>query len=236
MGIKQFFADGFEIIGMIRGSLSDKVDAWDATIAKFEAQVRIKPPAEGAIVFTGSSSITFWKTLEQDMAPLRVINRGFGGSKIDQVAHYANRIVVPYRPRAVVLFAGTNDIAGSKPKSAQYVFDGYLAFVKNIHAALPTTPIYFISITPAPSRWKLWDIAREANRMIEAHTQTDKRLRFIDLTDAILGSDGKPNRDLFRIDKLHPNGRGYARWTAVIKPILERDLTVRARHSSSLDT
>ncbi len=223
--IKHVFAAAFEILLMLRSSLSDEVDAWDWAIAKFKAQDRIQPPAPGVIVFTGSSSITFWKTLERDMAPLLVINRGFGGSRVHQVAHYADRIVIPYRPRAVVLFAGTNDIAGSKPKTAQQVFDGYCAFVEKVHAALPDTPIYYISITPTPSRWKYWPIVCEANRLIQAHTTSDRRLHFIDLTPVILGRDGKPNRELFRIDRLHPNKKGYAQWTATIKPILQTDLS-----------
>jgi lysophospholipase L1-like esterase len=222
--IKQFLAEGFEIISMIPSSLSDKPDAWEWSISRFEAQDRVSPPPKGAIVFTGSSSITFWKTLEQDMAPLPVINRGFGGSKIHQVAHYVDRIVAPYHPRAVVLFAGTNDIAGPKPRTAQQVLDGYLAFVRAVHAALPETPIYYISITPTPSRWKYWPAVREANCLIKAHTGTDLRLHFIDMTDAILGPDGKPNRGLFRIDRLHPNQAGYAQWTATIKPVLLADL------------
>jgi len=225
---KNFLAEGFNIVRMILSSLSEKPDAWDRSIAEFEAQDRLHPPLSGAIVFTGSSSITFWKTLEQDMAPLPVINRGFGGSKIHQVAHYVDRIAIPYHPRAVVLFAGTNDIAGSKPKTAQQVFDGYRAFVKAVHAALPDTPIYYISITPTPSRWKLWPIVREANRLIQAHAETDSRLHFIDLTNVILGADGKPRRNLFRFDRLHPNKNGYAQWTAIIKPILLQGLSKNA--------
>jgi lysophospholipase L1-like esterase len=137
---------------------------------------------------------------------------------------YAPRIVVAYRPRAVVLFAGTNDIAGSKPKTAQEVFDGYRAFVQVVHAALPATPIYYISITPAPSRRKYWPAVQEANRLIRACTETDSRLHYIDLTGAILQPDGQPDRSLFRIDRLHPNKKGYAVWTANIKPILQADL------------
>ncbi len=222
--VKEFLAEGFDIIAMIRGSMSDAPDAWEWSISRFEAQDRVQFPPKNAIVFTGSSSITFWKTLQRDMAPLTVINRGFGGSKIHQVAYYADRIVIPYHPRAVALFAGTNDIAGSKPKTAQQVFDGYLAFVTKVHAALPETPIYYISITPTPSRWKYWSIVHEANNLIQAHTKTDPRLHFIDLIDAILGSDGKPDRSLFRIDRLHPNAKGYAKWTAVINPILQAEV------------
>jgi lysophospholipase L1-like esterase len=222
--VKDWFAEGIDFVRMISSSLSDKPDAWEWSIARFEKHDREQPPPERVIVFTGSSSITLWKTLEQDMAPLSVINRGFGGSKIHQVAQYVDRIVVPYHPRAVVLFAGTNDIAEPKPKTAQEVYEGYLAFVKAVHARLPETPIYYISITPTPLRWKLWPIVREANRLIEAHTTTDPRLHFIDMTGVILGNDGMPNRELFRMDRLHPNPKGYARWTATIKPILQADL------------
>ena len=158
------------------------------------------------------------------MAPLPVINRGFGGSRIEDVVFYANRTVIPYHPRAVVLFAGTNDITEAKPKTAQEVFAGYVAFVKVVHTTLPETPIYYISITPTPSRWKHWPTVKEANRLIQAYTATNPRLHFIDLTDVILGPDGKPDRSLYRIDRLHPSRKGYARWTATIKPVLMADL------------
>jgi lysophospholipase L1-like esterase len=158
------------------------------------------------------------------MAPLPVINRGFGGSRLNAVVYYAPRTVVAYRPCAVVLFAGTNDLAGLKPKTAQEVFDGYRAFVAAVHAALPDTPIYYISITPTPSRWKLWPIVQEANRLICAYTTADPRLHFIDMTNVILGTNGQPDRSLFRLDRLHPSQKGYAIWAAKIKPILLADL------------
>ena len=175
---RRSLADLVDIVLMVPGALT----GWEWTISRFESQDRLHPPLPGAIVFTGSSSITFWKTLEQDMAPLRAINRGFGGSKIDQVARFVDRIVIPDRPRAVVLFAGTNDIAGPKPKTAEQVFQGYLAFVEKVRAALPEVPVYYISITPAPSRWKLWPIARAANELIRAYASAHRHLHFIDLT------------------------------------------------------
>ena len=196
--VKGFFQEGIDIIRMIGSSMSDAPDAWDWSIARFQAEDRLHPPPPGVIVFTGSSSITLWKTLQQDMAPLPVLNRGFGGSKMHQVVHYADRVVIPYHPRLVVLFAGTNDIAGSNPKTAQQVFQGYLEFV------------------------------REANRLIQAHTETDPRLHFIDMTSVVLGPDDKPDRSLFRYDGLHPNAKGYARWTSTIKPVLQEEVSISA--------
>ena len=41
------------------------------------------------------------------MQPLPVVQHGFGGAKLADVAYYAERLVNDYRPRAVVVFAGT---------------------------------------------------------------------------------------------------------------------------------
>jgi len=212
---------------MLRMLASDDPAIWAREIARFKKQDRYHPPSQEVIVFAGSSSIRFWKTLEQDMAPLPVINRGFGGAKIKQVTYYADQIVLPYHPRAVVLFAGTNDLGRFNPKTAQEVFDGYVEFVNTVHAALPQTPIYFIAITPTPSRWKIWPIVNEANQLIKAHTETDHRLHFIDMTNKILGPDGQPKRELYIWDRLHPSAKGYEVWTSIIKPILEADLFKR---------
>ena len=220
----QSFSNGLDMfVSGIKSARGDS-DAWENSIKRFEMQDRLKMPSEDVIVFVGSSSFTFWSTLEYDMAPLPVINRGFGGARMQDVVRYADRIVLPYHPRAVVLFAGTNDIAWPKTATAQAVCEGYLAFVRRVRASLPETPLYFVAITPTPSRWKYWPIAAEANRMIREHTLSDSLLRFIDLTDHLLGADGKPDRSLYRADRLHPNQKGYAKWTMVIKPRLEADL------------
>ena len=209
--------------GIIR-SIRNDPNAWEASIRSFEAQDRRQSPPADVIVFTGSSSFTLWSTMELDLAPLPVLNRGFGGARMSDVLRYAWRIVLPYRPRAVVLFAGTNDIAPPKPATAQQVYKGYLEFVQLVRSKFPEIPIYFVAITPSLLRWELWPIVQEANRLILQHTQSDPRLRFIDLTDHLLGPDGKPDRSLYRFDKLHPNQKGYAKWTAAIKPVLTADL------------
>jgi lysophospholipase L1-like esterase len=222
--VEKQLVDNFNMAsGMLRSFWNDP-DAWEASIRAFERRDRQLPPAPGMIVFAGSSSFTFWSTLERDMAPLPVLNRGFGGARMRDVVHYADRIVLPYRPRAVVLFAGTNDIAWPKPARAQQVYEDYLAFTQCVHLALAQTPVYFVAITPTPSRWRYWPIAQEANQLIRESTRSDPCLHFIDLTVEFLGPDGKPDRSLYRFDRLHPNRKGYAKWTAVMKPILEADL------------
>jgi lysophospholipase L1-like esterase len=217
-------SDNFNMfLGMTRSFWNDP-DAWETSIRSFEAQDKRHPPAEGMILFVGSSSFTFWSTLERDMAPLCVLNRGFGGARMQDVVHYVDRVVLPYRPRAVILFAGTNDISWPKPATAQKVHEGYLAFVQCVHSSLPEVPIYFVAITPVPARWRYWPIVQEANCMIREHTCLDPRLHYIDLSKHLLGPDGKPDRRLYRSDGIHPNIRGYVEWTTVIKPILESEM------------
>jgi len=222
--ILERISDGMDMFVSILKSARGDPDAWESSIKKFEAQDRLRPPVKNPILFVGSSSFTFWSTLEQDMAPLPVINRGFGGARMGDVLHYLERIVLPYQPRAVLLFAGTNDISGPKPATARQVYEGYLAFVHCVQETLPETIIYFVGITPTLARWNYWPIAAEANRLICEHTLTDPRLRFIDLTDQLLGRGGKPDRSLYRLDRLHPNAKGYVVWVSVIKPRLEADL------------
>ena len=63
---------------------------FEADMRRFEDEMARTPPAPGGIVFAGSSSFTLWTTLADDLAPLPVINRGFGGS-ISRDAHGRRR-------------------------------------------------------------------------------------------------------------------------------------------------
>lgn len=174
------------------------------------------------MLFVGSSSIRLWDSLEEDMAPMPVIQRGFGGSRLGDCIHYADRIVTPYNPRALVVFCGTNDIAGDNPKSGETVLGLYQEFVDKVHADLPGLPIYFIAISPTRSRWEHRDIVAEANRLVEAYTAQHDELHFIDTASALLDENGESREELFIDDKLHLNPDGYAVWTSIIRPEMEK--------------
>lgn len=195
---------------------------WESSIRKFEQSDRSNPPKQGVIVFTGSSSIKFWKTLPEDMKPLDVINRGFGGSQIAHVNYFANRIIVPYRPRAVVLYAGENDLSWPWSKSPETVLGDFEEFVEIIHAQLPETWIYYISMKPTRLRQSSWPKLQRTNRMIEEFAKTQERVQYVDVSSAMLDAQGNPRRDLLRWDGLHMNAKGYAIWTSIIKPLLSK--------------
>jgi len=192
------------------------------SIEDYEASDAESPPVPGSIVFIGSSSILLWDTLAEDMAPMPVLNRGFGGSVIAHVTHFADRIVLPYQPSAIVLYAGDNDIAFGL--SADCTFRDFEAFVEHVRKAAPDTPIYYISIKPSPARWGLWEDMKRANRLIEARTKTDPAIDFIDVSEAMLDEQGEPIGELFLEDGLHMNAAGYDLWTSIVRPRLAADI------------
>lgn len=192
---------------------------WEAEIRAFEAADKAHPPPRNGVVFVGSSSIRLWKTLESDFPEFKVLNRGFGGSQLADSVALAGRLILPYRPRMIVLYAGDNDIAAGK--SAEEVAADFGAFVARIEAELPEARIAFISIKPSPARWKFADTIRRANQMIQAACRKRRRLVYIDVFSPMLGPDGQPRPELFVEDRLHMNSAGYALWTRLVKPHLE---------------
>ncbi len=187
---------------------------YDAQISQFEEQDRQNPPPKDAVLFLGSSSIRRWQDLADDFPDLQVINRGFGGSRIADSIHFLDRIVIPYRPRLIVFYAGENDIAGGL--TPEQVFEDYKEFVTRVRRALPRTRIAFVSLKPSPSRAKHLEAFRQANELIRQYTTTHRRLSFIDVFTPMLGPDGQPRPELFVADRLHLNRQGYDLWKTII--------------------
>lgn len=193
-------------------------DPWAAEIAKFVEADTTTPPAPGGIVFVGSSSIRLWD-LQAAFTGLPVINRGFGGTQVADSVRHVDRLVLRHRPRAVVFYAGDNDLAAGR--SPQQVLDDYRAFVQRVHAALPATRVAFIAIKPSLARWALVGKVREANALVRSLCDADDRLGFVDVDGPMLGWDARPRADLFVEDGLHLSPKGYALWTTLVRPFLE---------------
>jgi len=197
-------------------------EKWAAEIATLTKNDAVQPPPANAVVFVGSSTIRFWTTLAQDFPGVPTINRGFGGSELADSVAYADRIVIPYHPRLVVLYAGDNDLSAGK--TPETVTADFRAFCAKVHAALPETRIIFLSIKPSPSRWKIHAAMERANALIAAECAKDpRRLTFLDVYHSLLGPDGQPRPELFRPDMLHMQPAGYAIWTPLLAAKLKAD-------------
>ena len=176
-----------------------KLHAFENEILAFEAGDKTNPPPQHATLFVGSSSIRLWKTLAQDFPGRRVINRGFGGSQIDDSVYFADRIVTKHEPSVIVFYAGGNDINAGK--SVETVFNDFKTFAGKVRAKLPATKLVYISIAPNPARWAQIDRIREANRLIRDFTAKEAGLSFIDVHPHMLGADGQPKPDIYLADK-----------------------------------
>jgi lysophospholipase L1-like esterase len=192
---------------------------FEAQIAEFESYDRKNAAPAKPILFVGSSTIRLWETHEA-FPDLPIINRGFGGSTIADVNHFADRIVFKYKPRLIVFYAGDNDLAAGR--TPDRVFSDFKSFVKSVRGRLPGTPIIFLSIKPSPKRWTLRPLAKDVNARIEDLTGDDALLTYVETEPTILGDDGQPRKDVFRDDGLHLNDKGYAAWNRLLENVLDR--------------
>ncbi|HSC99430.1 MAG TPA: SGNH/GDSL hydrolase family protein [Casimicrobiaceae bacterium] len=188
---------------------------WDAAFNAFAADDAAHPHPPGGVLFVGSSSIRLWNDLEDQFKDMPVvIKRGFGGSQLTDCVKNLNRLVVHYRPRTVLVYAGDNDLAaGAAPEE---VFRRFVAFVAGVQRELPDTDVDYISIKPSPARIALLPQIRKTNALIRAYADAEGKVDFIDVYTPMLDASGKPRPELFRADALHLNADGYALWKRVI--------------------
>lgn len=201
------------------GRTSSPVTRWQASLDAFAAADRERAPRPGGVLFVGSSSIRLWDDLETAFeGEPAVVKRGFGGSRLADCALFLDRLVLPYRPRLIVLYAGDNDLAeGATPEQVAASFD---RFVAGVRAELPDTRIAYLSIKPSPLRSALLPLARETNALIAQRVRQGDNLDYIDVFSAMLDAQGRPRAELFGADSLHMNPKGYALWSSVIAPHL----------------
>jgi lysophospholipase L1-like esterase len=208
-----------------RNDPQDPQDPWESSIAQFEETDKVAPPPRNAIVFIGASSIARWNLAASfpEFGP-QAINRGFGGSLAADSTRYAERIVIPYKPRIVVFYAGDNDVASNH--TPEQIAGDFAAFEKKVHAALPSTQIIFISIKPSTRRWPWIEQIKRANALVRRYCATRAHLAFVDIVPQMIGADGKPKKELLE-DGLHMTPAGYKIWNDAIRPLLQLNQPAR---------
>lgn len=189
-------------------------------IIAFEKADQAHFPPTNAVLFVGSSSIRKWRTLAHDFPGIKVINRGFGGSQLSDSVYYFDRIVSPYKPALIVLYAGSNDLHTGK--TPERVVADFEAFADKVSKDLPNARLDFISINASPSRWKDLPKVKEANDRIAAIISKKKNWQYIDTFTPMLDARGQSRPELYLTDRLHPNAKGYAIWRSVIAPYLDQ--------------
>lgn len=193
---------------------------FEESIQKFEAQDALSQPPEKAIVLTGSSSIMFWNDdAPADLAPITVIPRGFGGSVMNDVLYYLDRVALTYKPRAILLYEGDND-TGRNNIPNDVIMSQFNEIVARIHDELPATRIYILSVKPSVAREATWPVAEELNIRYQQLAAKDPLMHYIDVATPFLKNDGNVMTDIFVDDNLHLNEKGYDIWAAAVKDVL----------------
>jgi lysophospholipase L1-like esterase len=191
---------------------------FEPQIIAFETRDKGAPPSQGAILLTGASNIVRWKSFAEDLPGYQVINRGFGGSHLADVAHYADRVIIPYRPKMVIVQGGGNDL--NSGKTPEEVLRDAQTLVSKIRTALPETRIAFVSISPSIARWNQREKQAELNKLLSDFLSQGDKLDFIDVNEMFLGPDGKPRAELFVADGLHLSEAGFKARAKLILPYL----------------
>lgn len=192
---------------------------WDATIYGFNLEDDIDGVKIGGVVATGSSSMRFWDSrIHQDLAPLTVTSRGFGGSNMNDVLHHLETLVLKHKPRAVLIYEGDNDVAQGVP--VDVIIDTFKKTLASIHSALPKTRIYLVSIKPSISRAQMWDDMQAVNRAMSDMAKNDTRVTYLDVASPMFDAEGNMRADIYVPDQLHLNQRGYDIWNNAISPVV----------------
>lgn len=188
-------------------------------IQQFEQQDSLQMPPKDAILFTGSSSIRMWDSLQQAFPKYTVINRGFGGSTLPDLKRYLSAIVFPYQPKQIIIYSGENDIAMDTVKAPE-ILERFKEVYQAIRKKMPQVPLVYISIKPSPSRKQYDAIVKEANNLIRTHIQQQQNIQFADVYPLMLDSKNKPKPEIFLQDSLHMNNNGYRIWKKALTPYL----------------
>ena len=203
---------------------------FEDAIEAFEAEDQQSPPPGGAIVITGSSSVRRWHpTIEEDLMPLSVIPRGFGGSTMEDAVYWIDRVAIAYKPRAIVIYEGDNDTGRYEVPPAT-IAGQFEAILKKIHVSLPETRVYVISVKPSVSRWDTWAKAVATNDLLKAIAVRNDLVTYIDVATPMLKGNGDVMTDIFVDDDLHLNPKGYKIWTAAVRSVL---VPAEATHEST---
>ena len=194
------------------------VHSFEKDVQAYEAADEVKAPPHGAILLAGDSQFFRWKTLHEDLPGYTIVNRGIDGFKLSDLVYFTDRLILPCKPRLIILHVGGNDVHNGK--SAEEVLAEFKVFVAKVRTFMPEAPIAFSSITPGPGRWSEAGIRKQTNQVIKDFIGTQRNLHFIDLWDAMLTPDGKPREDLWVEDRVHPNHAGYLLRVEIMRPLM----------------
>lgn len=171
---------------------------------------------EPKMIFYGSSSIRLWETLHEDFKEYQPANLGFGGSTLAACVWFFDRLLTPYRPSSIIVYAGDNDLGDGRHPEEVFIF--FQQLVARTRAHFGDIPLAFISIKPSITRWNIVESIRYTNTLIkEDILRQGNHLHYIDVYHKMTDNAGYPKREFLDPDGLHISTKGYALWKDIIR-------------------
>ena len=170
----------------------------------------------GKILLAGSSSVDYWLDASHAFSPYGVINTAIEGSTVMNWLFWCPRLITQYKPCAVVLYAGSNDLGNGELVSGEENARNTIRLLDKISRSLKNTPVFYVSINPCWFRKGAWEKTSVSNQLVQNYCASKKHLYYIDIATTFMDSNGTPNPDFFESDQLHPNERGYAIWEQLV--------------------
>jgi len=198
-----------------------RLERYEPAFKSFAEADQAKPVVKGGILLVGSSIFRLWADVAEQMAPLPVLNRALGGSRVaDQLTRF-EQLVPTYAPKIIVYYCGSNDIKANQD-SPEVIFTRFRQFSEQVQNRFPGTRLIFVSTTRSPDRVELWDKVDHYNALVRAYVSRTPYHTFIDINPSLVDVNGHPKLELYRADKLHFHPQAYVEFTAIIKPVLTR--------------
>ncbi len=213
-------AHGFTASAVPDTIVSGQKIRFQSAIREYVSADSVDPPPREAICFIGSSIFRQWTSLQEDMAPLPVYNRAFGGSRTIEVLYYMDLLVLPHDPKIVVYYCGSNDVNGNQP--ADSIASRFFQFAERLADSLPRTKVFYVSVNRAPQKRAKWASVDSVNALVRTYCDGHPAVTFIDVNPALFTETGEPRLELFKDDLLHFKPTAYREFARIIKPYVER--------------
>ncbi|MEN8202470.1 MAG: GDSL-type esterase/lipase family protein [Bacteroidota bacterium] len=195
---------------------------WEADIQVFDSLNAVENSDQNTLLVTGSSSVRLWNSIHSDLVPFQVMQRGYGGAKLTDFNHYADRIIKPHTFKAILVFVANDITGGDQDRTPREVLWLFKTLVRQIRERNPHTPVFWMETTPTPSRWEAISELRKSGDLIRRYCQRNQDLFFIDTYEVFMNHKGEPDPGYFRQDMLHLNRKGYELWSETILKALEQ--------------
>lgn len=213
---------------MKKSKSGNGITRFESSILAFDSLNKAITYPEQSVLVTGSSFVRLWENVANDLSPLSVIHRGFGGSNIPEMAYYIDRIAYPHSLKGIVIYSGSNDLSVSETdKTPKQILETYKQVVHIIRKKFAEVPIIWIEISPSPKRWKVWNSIEETNTLIREYSASQPSLYTVSVRNAFLDESGQPIAKYFGNDTLHYNKEGYVVWGNSLTPQIHKILGVQ---------